>query len=1321
MAPVNFIVFAIAHPSELESLKKQIIWKDVRPIEDFTEEDAAGIIDHYVTDGLCLPSAENWLDNIWKLLDIFFLSSSNLPGARKQVAELLFQQAYDHAEPLSQPRNQLVAQVIVPFLEKTLAPITDDYFRQLALEVLVKSAVKETFERDEERRQARATKAESEVQEEDASAIPSQEVKDAAAGGCFHTIRNMIISLSSEARCKEEHAAPVKREMEALLSSPPLSQKSPPSLPKPFPQGSSAASVPKEPPHPREQSASQSSSGSALKGLMSALSPPSRTKELPSVAAPTPSLATAIAEDSPEDISPPRKESTPSPVPPHADCHSLLAVRALISIFNRLAFSPPHPSSTGSNSIRSPASSRCITIYRDLLGLLHPCNQHGAGDATPTSRVATVRAKCPRARIAILQWLLRLRADPKHRIYLRTNIDNTIRPFAETLCRTKEAIEVQKANILADAEEARARIKARQMREFGVHREGARESMRERTMTSSTTGSSRTRSRSRPPAHIDARVADSYNPLWQVPESIEFDLPADNLPSEGLLTYDPNHPSLRVKDAPAVEGVWLPVSEYVACLNEVLKFETDWEVVSYVLCFLPLQLGNKLFFRGARATKEVKKLLKVLCDTIPQDNRIERRCKHHAFIKRPNVNAAVFQALTILISHKDVLDSKECDTLIVAFETCLESNTIVAKPCIQALTLCIFELEQPIGKRLLSIISKMRDINLTSGIAVHLLEFILALGQHTPLFRNFTDAHYKDVFTLVIDYIAEHNARSDELSDMTADKRESYTLSQHVIGLAYHSIYVWFLGLKLALRPELVKHIIFKLLQSRSQRVAVDEMVEVCLDWFARYTYRNADPKPASSFFSEIVLQNPSPAPAPTPELGSEEAAAQPPADPIKRQSWFLDGAIITIITHAPSGWASITSTRPTGATEVMAKIDNVPLSGLEEKDVDVFALTDDLVNRRQEIMEDEKIATALMKSKSTISETDDSSEEGLSALQRRKHDAVDPAYLAIELLSSYADTGADSPIGKFVPDESRFDRSLRSLEGTPVIDTAKFGVLYVGPGQTDEKDILANVEGPPLYQAFLAGLGQLIKLKGQTDVFTGGMNREDDSDGEVAYAWWDDLVQTIFHTSTMMPNNPLDPKFDRKKRLIGNDYVKIVYNDSGQDFKFDTIKTEFNLINIVISPHTTPETHGPVPQPETLAAIGANHPGGGPEGEGYVVWGRDDYFKVILQRAPGIPDFSPVGKFRIVSKEMMPGFVRHVALMANDMAARFAHIRNARDPTDAEYITSWRSRLRTMNRLKAALPPIEEPYEKITREKRLEVIENIARLISQRSPSEEP
>ena len=35
----------------------------------------------------------------------------------------------------------------------------------------------------------------------------------------------------------------------------------------------------------------------------------------------------------------------------------------------------------------------------------------------------------------------------------------------------------------------------------------------------------------------------------------------------------------------------------------------------------------------------------------------------------------------------------------------------------------------------------------------------------------------------------------------------------------------------------------------------------------------------------------------------------------------------------------------------------------------------------------------------------------------------------------------------------------------------------------------------------------------------------------------------------------------------IGNDYVTIVYNDSGQEYNFGTIKGQFNYVSIVIEP----------------------------------------------------------------------------------------------------------------------------------------------------------
>ncbi|WWD05551.1 hypothetical protein V865_003631 [Kwoniella europaea PYCC6329] len=1215
--------------------------------DQLSEEDAAVILDYYVNEGLCLPMTAGWIENIWKLINTFYESTLNLASAKRKLAMIIFRDLYTSTEEMSAPRSEFVDKVIVPFLDKVLLKQTEDWFRQEALSVMIRAAVAETMEKDEERRKARAEKNVDEVEEEDASALPSQEVKEAAAGGSFHAIRNLIISLASTAWCKDDDH-PAHR----------------------------TASERRRPAHqlPRESNASTPSatSSSALKGLMNVLSPPTRTKDLPSVA---PSLASTDDTTS----STPRQQPVNHRVT-HMDCQSLHAVSALIKIFNDLTFSPPHSLSSSIKAARTPASARCIAIYRDLLGLLYPFTDHQPGNQTPTSRIAAVPARCPRARIAILQWLLRLRADPKHRIYLRTNLDVDCRSYADTLFRTSEAVEAQRSKLIADAEESRARTERRQLNQQSQQPlSNARESLRDRTSTST-----RSRSRSRPPTdHSPHHSADTsgFAPLWCLPETLTFDMPTDSLPSEGLLTYDPNHPSLRVKDAPPVEGVWLPVSEYVRALNGILRHETNWELVSYVLCFLPLQLSNKLFFRGGRATREVKALLKALIDLIPQDDRIERRCKYHQFIKRPNVNAAVYQSLSILIAYRDVLEPHECDALIGAFEACLESNSVVAKPCIQALTLSIFELEQHLGKRLLSIIGKLRDINFTSGIAVHLLEFLLALGENKNLFKNFTDSHYKDVFTLVIDYIAEHNARSDQSPDLeNSGARELYTLSQHVIGLAYHSIYVWFISLKLSLRPDLVKHIIIKLLQSRSKRVAVDEMAEVCLDWLARYTYGNADPKPANSFLSEMVM-------------GTKEQD--------KTQSWLLGGCIITITSHPRTGWASITSTRPTGATEVIAKLENVPLLNLGESNADLVSLPAVLMANREVIMDDQAKAEAseIVKQESTApqEEFDQSSQHGYiwsgaTPSQRRKDVSIDPAYLAVELLSSYPNANLETPRGRLIPKEEKFQRALRTIDMTPVIDTAKLGVLYVGRGQTTESEILGNIDGSSLYLDFLSGLGRLIRLRGQVDVFVGGLNREDDSDGEYAYAWWDDLTQTIFHTTTMMPNSPNDPTFSRKKRLIGNDYVKIIYNDSGKDFKFDTISTAFNFINIVISPHTTPESHGPQPQTEVLPT------------DPWAVWGRDDYFKVIIQRAKGIPDFSPVGEHKIVSKENLPVFIRHIAHLSNDLAARYTHIKDAKTPEQAEYITSWRSRLRAMNRLRASLPPVEkvDPSDDAKREEML-------------------
>ncbi len=55
-------------------------------------------------------------------------------------------------------------------------------------------------------------------------------------------------------------------------------------------------------------------------------------------------------------------------------------------------------------------------------------------------------------------------------------------------------------------------------------------------------------------------------------------------------------------------------------------------------------------------------------------------------------------------------------------------------------------------------------------------------------------------------------------------------------------------------------------------------------------------------------------------------------------------------------------------------------------------------------------------------------------------------------------------------------------------------------------------------------------------------------------------MFAVIYHVATLMPNKESDPNCNAKKLHIGNDYVTIVYNDSGEDYKIGTIKVSRNL-----------------------------------------------------------------------------------------------------------------------------------------------------------------
>ena len=146
---------------------------------------------------------------------------------------------------------------------------------------------------------------------------------------------------------------------------------------------------------------------------------------------------------------------------------------------------------------------------------------------------------------------------------------------------------------------------------------------------------------------------------------------------------------------------------------------------------------------------------------------------------------------------------------------------------------------------------------------------------------------------------------------------------------------------------------------------------------------------------------------------------------------------------------------------------------------------------------------------------------------------------------------------------------SLKILDRISCHETHKVGVLYVGPGQADdERAILSNQFGSVRYAGFLAGLGSLLDLSevDKATVYLGGLDHKD-GDGRFAYVWQDDVMQVVFHAATLMPNLPGDPQFNKKKRHIGNDFVAIVYNESGMPYKMGTVKGQFIYAIIVVEP----------------------------------------------------------------------------------------------------------------------------------------------------------
>nr|XP_057925412.1 tuberin isoform X1 [Doryrhamphus excisus] len=260
------------------------------------------------------------------------------------------------------------------------------------------------------------------------------------------------------------------------------------------------------------------------------------------------------------------------------------------------------------------------------------------------------------------------------------------------------------------------------------------------------------------------------------------------------------------------------------------------------------------------------------------------------------------------------------------------------------------------------------------------------------------------------------------------------------------------------------------------------------------------------------------------------------------------------------------------------------------------------------------------------------------------KTSGLSPSFVFLQLYHSpFFGNEANKPL--LLPKTQVIDRAVKVLDQMPPYDTHKIGVIFVGAGQVNnEVAILSNEYGSNRYACFLTGLGKLIHLKDcdPDQIFLGGLDQYGD-DGEFTYCWHDDIMQAIFHIATLMPNRESDKGCCNKKRHIGNDFVMVVYNDSGEEYKLGTIKGQFNFVEVIIKPL--------------------------------------DYEcnLVTLQCRKDLEGLVDTTVAKIVSDRNLPLLVRQMALHAN--MASLVHQSRA-NPSDA-YASKWLARLRHIKRIR--------------------------------------
>ncbi|MCJ1232751.1 Tuberous sclerosis 2-like protein [Varicellaria rhodocarpa] len=718
----------------------------------------------------------------------------------------------------------------------------------------------------------------------------------------------------------------------------------------------------------------------------------------------------------------------------------------------------------------------------------------------------------------------------------------------------------------------------------------------------SKTSTSRPNTRS---ASGQERVSKPTPPLWMYPGGKGLPDDPHTEPSDVLFVATPE----------SDQKLTLRIRDWLEAMIGILQQRGDWEIYSYVLVHLPSQLSNSSLF--SNAAPHIRLLRSIISDQLV--GRKFHSPPTSTGVKDGDVALCLFQSLIMLLGYSDHFARGEQDAIVRTLLFGIGAWDRVMKTCIHALTVCCHEIPLSITRSLNGILQKMVQIITQSNLAMDILEFLGGLARLPDVHANLTEDELRTVFAICTKHLEISREQRYKLSGpelgasytstrqsgLSADfgsisdssqSTDAYKdLPQYVFALAYHVITFWFLSLKLADRS---KHVGWITSRLASKDHVNGEIMEEQSQVTLDMMHRTA----YLDLGETIPVTN-----------------FQPSDGKIARKSWLLGLCILTIETAVGTGLTQITKRQASGTTYAMYQQHTAPLPPHHEP------------------------------APSDIMSSTHGPESRINAL---------PNHIFLQLTSTIAPMPTPmEPI--CLPDDDATKRAIASFDRNDTVDGYRVGVIYVGNNQSSEAEILANSSGSKTFDALLAGIGTKVQLK-SASFNTQGLDRVADSDGTHTYAWRDRVTEIVYHVPTMMPTDlESDAQCVSKKRLIGNDFVNVVFNESGLPYKFDTISSQFNYVNIVITPDAL------------LVPNTASYP------KGDQVTTDGTRFQVQTVSNPSFPQISPAASYKLISAKALPGLVRQLALNASV----FSHVWVDRE--GGEHVSSWRNRLREIVRLR--------------------------------------